>query len=136
VDNENMDSRWWIVLGGFLAGIAVLASAYGAHGLDKADIGQRRADDFELAARYQTIHAIGLVLTGLIGRGVRRHWCVHIAAVGFLLGIVLFCGGLFGYAIWNSRAFATCVPIGGIAFIVGWVALAIAGWRCKPPASE
>jgi uncharacterized membrane protein YgdD (TMEM256/DUF423 family) len=129
-----MDSRWWIVLGGLLAGIAVLASAYGAHGLDKAAIGLRRAEDFELAAHYQTIHAIGLVLTGLIGHGVRRRWCVQIAAAGFILGIILFCGGLFGYAMWNERALASFVPIGGVAFIVGWIALAIAGWKCRPEA--
>lgn len=129
-----MESRWWIVLGGLLAGTAVLASAYGAHGLDKAAIGTRRAEDFELAAHYQTIHAIGLILTGLIGRGVRRRWCVHIAGAGFMLGIILFCGGLFGYAMWNERSLAAFVPIGGVAFIVGWIALAIAGWKCWPDA--
>ena len=124
-----MQSRWWIVLGGLLAAIAVVASSYGAHGLDRAEIGQRRADDFDLAAHYQMTHAIGMVLVGLIGRGDRRHWCIHIAGGGFLLGILLFCGGLFVYALWDSKALAPLIPVGGIAFIVGWIALAIAGWK-------
>jgi uncharacterized membrane protein YgdD (TMEM256/DUF423 family) len=124
-----MESRWWIVLGGLLAALAVVASSYGAHGLDRADIGQRRAEDFDLAAHYQMVHAIGLVLVGLIGRGDVRRWCVHISGAGFLLGIILFCGGLFIFALADNRTLAPLIPVGGIAFIVGWITLAIAGWR-------
>ncbi len=130
-----MESRWWIVLGGLLAALAVIASSYGAHGLDKASLGQRRADDFDLAAQYQMTHAIGLILVGLIGRNDIRRWCVHIAGAGFLLGILMFCGGLFVYALGNDRTLARLIPVGGVAFIVGWIALAIAGWKVRPTRS-
>jgi uncharacterized membrane protein YgdD (TMEM256/DUF423 family) len=127
-----MGSRWWIMLGGLLAALAVIASSYGAHGLDRAEIGQRRADDFDLAAQYQMIHAIGLVLIGLIGRGDVCRWCVQISGAGFLLGFILFCGGLFLFALWENRTLAPLIPVGGISFIVGWIALAIAGWKTCP----
>src|SRR5689334_9031810 len=104
-----MERRWWIVLGGLLGALAVVASSYGAHGLDKAAIGQRRADDFDLAAHYQMVHAIGLVLVGLIGRGDVRRWCVHVSGAGFLLGIILFCGGLFVFALGDDRTLAPLI---------------------------
>ena len=128
-----MDPRWWLVLGAIFAGLAVGAGAYGAHGIkpqvDKGLIVQKRLDDFDTATRNQSAHAVGLMLVGLLGLARRPTWPLHFAGAALLLGIVLFCGGLYGYAVFDRHEFVAVVPVGGIAFMVGWLALAIAGWR-------
>jgi uncharacterized membrane protein YgdD (TMEM256/DUF423 family) len=125
-----MDSRAWIVCGALLAGLAVAASAYGAHGV-KGSVDAQRLDDYETAARNQMIHAIAMILVGLVGRGAKPTRAVHFAGAAFLLGILLFCGGLYGFALSNNRSLLSVAPAGGISFMVGCVALAIAGWRAR-----
>jgi uncharacterized membrane protein YgdD (TMEM256/DUF423 family) len=125
-----MESRVWIVCGAILAGLAVAASAYGAHGV-KGSVDAQRLDDYEIATRNQMIHAIGLVLVGLVGRGGNARGAISIAGAAFLIGILLFCGGLYGFALSDNKSFVSVAPAGGISLMVGWVALAIAGWRAR-----
>ncbi len=75
------------------------------------------------------IHAIALILVGLACRANGASPCTRIAGVAFLLGIVLFCGWLYANVLWGNVALPFIAPIGGIAFVVGWVALAVAAWR-------
>jgi uncharacterized membrane protein YgdD (TMEM256/DUF423 family) len=128
-----VESRCWFVVGALLAGMAVAASAYGAHGIkprvDRAQIEAQRLDDFEIAARNHMIHAIALVLVGIVGQAGKSSWSVRIAGTAFLLGILLFCGGLYGYALSTNKNFLETAPAGGISFMVGWAALAVAGWK-------
>jgi uncharacterized membrane protein YgdD (TMEM256/DUF423 family) len=130
LEEEAMGSRAWIVCGALLAGLAVAASAYGAHGV-KGSVDTQRLDDYETAVRNHMIHAVALIFVGLVGRGAKSSWVVHFAGAAFLLGILLFCGGLYGFALSNNRGFVSVAPAGGISFMVGWVALAIAGWRAR-----
>ena len=125
-----MGSRAWIVCGALLAGLAVAASAYGAHGV-KDSVDARRLVDYETAARNHMIHAVALILVGLVGRGAKSAWAVHFAGAAFLIGILLFCGGLYGFALSNNKSFVSAAPAGGISFMVGWAVLAIAAWRAR-----
>ncbi|HKD38016.1 MAG TPA: DUF423 domain-containing protein [Pirellulales bacterium] len=131
-----MSDRFWIVCGALLSGLAVAAAAYGAHGLkpqvEKKVIESQRLDDFEIAVRNHSTHAIALVLVGLVARGRQPSRMIHIAGAAFLAGLVLFCGGLYAYAVTDNRAFVAAAPIGGISLMVGWLALAIAAWRTRP----
>ncbi|HEV2972114.1 MAG TPA: DUF423 domain-containing protein [Pirellulales bacterium] len=128
-----MGTRGWFVVGALMAGLAVAVSAYGAHGIkpkvDKGQIDAQRLEDFEIAARNHMIHAIALVLAGLVGRVGNSTWSIHVAGAAFLLGILLFCGGLYGYALSDNRDYLSAAPAGGISFMVGWAALAVAGWK-------
>ncbi len=124
-----------------MAGLAIAANAYGAHGLkpkvDQKLIEQIRLDDFEIAVRHQFCHALGLMLVATLGvagapsRAAR--WAGSAAAVLFGVGLVLFCGGLYGFAISGDKACFAAAPAGGIAFILGWFALALAGWLAHSP---
>jgi len=128
-----MSGRTWIIVGALLAALAVLAGAFGVHGLkQQVKAGTRTADQlatFETAVRYQMFHAIALILVGLASRANGISPCTRIAAVAFLLGIVLFCGWLYANVLWGNVALPFIVPIGGTAFVVGWVALAVAAWH-------
>ena len=128
-----MRGRYWIIVGSLLAALAVLAGAFGAHGLkQQVKAGTLTADKlevFDTAARNQMIHAIALILVGLACRANGSSPCTRIAGVAFLLGIVLFCGWLYANALSGNVALPLLAPLGGLSFVVGWIALAIAAWR-------
>ena len=126
-----MNTRGWVLLGGLLCAAGVAAGALGAHLLKK----QLSADQlvtFEVAVRYQIFHATALVLVGLLsalapGRAIR------LAGYAMLSGILLFSGCIYAWILTGLQPLVHLVPIGGVAFIVGWIALAAAGWNLKGP---
>lgn len=132
-----IDAKYWIVAGALIAGLGVVAGAFGAHGLEtklktppdasqqERDLSARRLHNFEVAVRYQMYHALGLILVGMVGLHTKSAW-ISIAGWLFIAGLVIFSGMLYGWVLFQVRALAMIVPIGGTAFILGWLALAIA----------
>jgi len=130
-----MSGRYWIIVGSLLAALAVLAGAFGAHGLkQRVTDGRMTAEKlevFDTAARNQMIHAIGLILVGLAIGANGSSTSLQIAGGEFLLGIFLFCGWLYANALSGNVALPLLAPLGGFSFVVGWIALAVAAW-CWP----
>ncbi len=110
-----------IQAGALLAAIAVALGAFAAHGL-KSHIDAHALDIFNTAARYQMIHAIALVLAGLIARQQGSD-SAPLASLLFLAGILLFCGSLYLLALTGTGWLGAITPFGGIAFIIGWLQL-------------
>jgi len=79
---------------------------------------------WQTAVQYHAWHALALVLVGLSGFHIEGSW---IRAAGWLLlaGIVLFSGSLYALALGAPRALGMVTPVGGLAFILGWIAFAI-----------
>jgi uncharacterized membrane protein YgdD (TMEM256/DUF423 family) len=121
-----MPSRLFVGLGGFLAALAVGLGAIGAHAL-KSHLSAEQLATFHTAVQYQMCHAVGLVLVGLLGLHRRSRW---LDGAGWLMlsGIVFFSGCLYAWLATGIRLFVHLVPIGGVAFIIGWLLLAIAAW--------
>jgi uncharacterized membrane protein YgdD (TMEM256/DUF423 family) len=117
----------FIVLGGLLAAAGVGLGALGAHAL-KSHLTPQQFETFHTAVHYQMIHAAGLILVGLLSLH-RRCPALDVAGWAMLAGILLFSGSLYVWVATGSRALMYLVPIGGTAFIVGWVALALGAWR-------
>jgi uncharacterized membrane protein YgdD (TMEM256/DUF423 family) len=116
----------WIALGSLNAAIAVGAGAFAAHGL-RERLDGRALEVFQTGARYQIYHAVAIILAGfLAGAGASRA-----AAAGWLFqaGIVLFSGSLYVVAVTGIKGLGAVTPLGGIAFIAGWLWLAWAAWR-------
>jgi uncharacterized membrane protein YgdD (TMEM256/DUF423 family) len=109
--------------GGLLAALAVGLGAIGAHAL-KARLSPEHLATFHTAVQYQMYHAIGLVLVGLLGLHQRSR-LLDFAGWSMLLGIVLFSGFLYMWLATGRRLFVYPVPLGGMAFILGWVLLAL-----------
>ena len=111
------------VLAGVLAAIGVGAGAFGAHALrGRLDAGALAT--FETAVRYHLIHAIAAVLAA--DRAERSsNPLSRRAAVLFALGIVLFSGSLYALALGGPRLLGAITPLGGLAFIIGWLLLAL-----------
>ena len=84
--------------------------------------------DFKTAAQYQMYHAFGLMIVGLLTLHYKKK-SLQIAAWSFVIGIVLFSGCLYILVLTKAKL-GMIVPIGGVAFIVGWIALAIGAMSC------
>lgn len=112
-----------LVLGSALLALAVLIGAFGAHGL-KNMVTPEKLVTFETGVRYHFYHAIGLLFVGLIQQQFQNikttisHWALF-------LGVLLFSFNCYFYTITDIKTFAMIVPIGGVAFVIGWIALMI-----------
>jgi uncharacterized membrane protein YgdD (TMEM256/DUF423 family) len=128
-------SGWlWIRLGAILGALAVAIGAFGAHGLKDRLEALHTTATFETAAHYHLIHALALVGVGLVAVAGRSGPAVSVAGWGFTLGVLFFSGSLYALAVTGIKMFGAITPIGGVAFIVGWIALAVtaSGSAVKP----
>ena len=96
---------------------------------DKLDA--RALEVFETGARYHMYHAFALVLVGLVGMTASSGAMRGSQTAGWLFqgGIVLFSGSLYALALTGTKGLGAITPIGGLAFIVGWLWLAWSAWR-------
>ena len=124
-----MKGRFWIVAGALLAAAAVSAGAIGTHVLKETlQLPESELQTFDVAVRYQMTHALALILVGLlVNRRDVRLW--RAAGIAFLLGIALFSGGIYLWLSTGVKPFVHVVPVGGLAWIVGWLLLAAGAWN-------
>jgi uncharacterized membrane protein YgdD (TMEM256/DUF423 family) len=94
-----------------------------------ADV-DKRMEWFDAAVRYQLYHALGMVVVAALAGRAASGWATA-AAVAFLLGIALFSGSLFVMTVAGDawRKLGMITPVGGLAFILGWLFVAVAAWR-------
>ncbi|MFO0997350.1 MAG: DUF423 domain-containing protein [Alphaproteobacteria bacterium] len=120
--------RFWLIVAGIDGAALILLGAYGAHNV-ALDAETRRW--FDTAWQYQALHAVALLVLaiamGALPFGRFARLSVHVAAILFLAGTVLFAGSLYHLALAGTIALPMAAPIGGGAFILGWVAIALAG---------
>ena len=122
-----MHTTFFVFLGGLLAALAVGLGAIGAHAL-KTQLKPEQLETFHTAVHYQMIHAIGLILVGLLSHYQRSRF-FDVAGWAMLVGVILFSGFLFAWLATGLKFFVVPVPVGGIAFMIGWLALAIGALR-------
>jgi uncharacterized membrane protein YgdD (TMEM256/DUF423 family) len=116
-----------IALGALNAAIAVGAGAFAAHGL-RERLDPRALEVFETGARYQMYHALAIILAGILASsGAIRG--AQTAGWIFQAGIVLFSGSLYVLALTGVKGLGAVTPLGGLAFLAGWLWLAWSAWR-------
>jgi uncharacterized membrane protein YgdD (TMEM256/DUF423 family) len=119
--------RLFVAMGALSACISVAAGAFGAHGL-RGRLAPEMLAVFETGARYEMYHALGLVAVAWAS----ARWPGVASAVAgwlFVVGTVLFSGSLYALALSGVRALGAITPLGGVAFIAGWLVLAYAALR-------
>lgn len=114
----------WIVMGAVFGGLSVGLGAFGAHAL-RERLSLENMNIFEIATRYHMYHALALLVVGLIAVKIDNA-ALTVAGCAFAVGIVLFSGSLYAMAIVEARWLGPVTPLGGAAFLVGWIALAVA----------
>ncbi len=119
--------RIFFFIGTLTGGIAVALGAFGAHAL-RARIAPELLDTFETGARYQIYHSFAVLLVAFAL--VRADNSIWFNASGwlFIAGILLFSGSLYAVVATGIRWFGALTPLGGVAFLAGWICLAIGAW--------
>ena len=113
----------WLLIAALNGFLAVAAGAFAAHTLQtRLDV--RSLQVFETGARYQMYHALAIGLAAFAMREAATR-PAQIAAAPFLAGIVLFSGSLYLLALTGVRGLGAVTPFGGVALLLGWIAL---GW--------
>lgn len=114
----------WAAIGALLMALAVGMGAFGAHGL-RNRLDAYSLSVYEKAVFYHFVHALGLLLVALLAR-TNAITPAGQARVGWLLliGIAVFSGSLYALALSGVRMLGAITPIGGLAFIIGWLVLA------------
>ena len=112
--------------------LGVALGAFGAHGLEARFEGledaAQRLEWWATAAQYHLIHALAIGLAAAVrspkaGAGARG------AGGSFALGILLFSGSLYVMSLTGIRTLGAVTPLGGVFFLVGWIALFRAAGR-------
>ena len=117
----------FLFLGGLSGFISVAAGAFGAHAL-RQRLSSESLSIYETGARYQMYHALALLAVAWAS----TRWtglAVQLAGWCFVAGTVLFSGSLFALAFTDLRAIGAVTPLGGLAFLLGWLSLAWAAWK-------
>ncbi|MGZ5129102.1 MAG: DUF423 domain-containing protein [Actinomycetota bacterium] len=119
-----MDRLFLLVaaLGGF---VGVAFGAFGAHALQRR-VTPERLVTFETGVRYLFVHALALGLVVAVRTWAPDTTASSVAGIAFIMGILLFSGSLF-LLVWLDRPkLGAITPIGGVALLIGWAALAVA----------
>lgn len=128
--------RLMTVIAAVLGLLGVLIGALGAHYLESYLSGRfsltpellaKRMDQFDVGARYHLLHAAALL--ALCGLPTVSHTSRRIAGVLMVAGIVLFSGSLYLLVATNTPWLGAVTPLGGIAWIAGWAAIAAGAMR-------
>ena len=120
-------STGWFATGALLAGTAVALGAFGAHGLrDRLEPVMLAV--FETGVRYHMYHALALLGVAWASERFPGGW-TQAAGWLFLAGIVVFGGSLYVLAVSGVRWLGAITPVGGVCFLLGWIALAVGALR-------
>lgn len=123
-------ARLFLAIGSINAALAVVFGAFGAHAL-KARLTPEMLAVYHTGAQYQFYHALGLLLIGVIAMQVPAFGFLRAAGWLMTAGIVLFSGSLYLLAASGIRWLGAVTPLGGVAFIVAWLLLALGAFNTR-----
>lgn len=121
----------WSAIAAFLLALAVALGAFGAHGL-RGRLDAYSMSVYEKAVFYHFIHALGILFVSILARtGALTLTAQDRVAWLLFIGILIFSGSLYALAISGVRVLGAITPIGGLAFIAGWIWLGVALLRSR-----
>ena len=118
--------RHGIILAALLLAAAVITGAFGAHGLE-GKLSEKALETYHTGVTYHFYHAFGLLMLSLWEKAFSAK--ASAAKWFFILGILLFSFNCYFYALSSIKTFAMIVPIGGVCFILGWIAFAVSAFK-------
>ncbi|MGF9698048.1 DUF423 domain-containing protein [Paenibacillus sp. MABNR03] len=114
-----------VVLGSIMMFLAVALGAFGAHAL-KRKLSADMIKIYETGVQYHIAHGLGLILLGLIADRLEQPSLIMVAGWLLFAGILLFSGSLYALSITGVRKLGAITPLGGVAFLAGWILVMIA----------
>ncbi|NMH73793.1 DUF423 domain-containing protein [Bacillus sp. RO2] len=115
----------FIILAAINGFLAVALGAFGAHGLE-GKVSERMIEIWKTGVTYQMFHAGGLFVVALLMERFSNTGLLSSAGWSFLIGIVLFSGSLYILTLSGVKILGAITPLGGVAFLIGWVLIIIA----------
>ncbi len=122
-------TRIFLLVAAALGFLGVVGGAFGAHAL-KRNLDAELLGVFETGIRYQMYHVFALALAGW---ALQKYPVADFRRAGwfFMAGVALFSGSLYIMALTGLRWLGAVTPLGGLAFLVGWLSLFIGFWKQK-----
>jgi len=118
--------KGFIAFAALSGAVSVLAGAFAAHGLD-AVAEAKEIGWLHIGSQYAAVHAVAMLAVACLAGMGRLNTKFAVAAQWlFLAGSVLFPAALYGLALHGPRLLGAVAPIGGTAFIIGWLMVAAA----------
>ncbi|ASL28305.1 DUF423 domain-containing protein [Azotobacter chroococcum] len=119
-------ARVFLMLAALFGFAGVALGAFGAHGL-RGLLSPEYLEVFQTGVHYQQFHALALLVVGLLALH-RPGRLLASAGILFGLGILMFSGSLYLLTLGGFKL-GLVTPFGGLAFLLGWLCLGLAGWR-------
>jgi uncharacterized membrane protein YgdD (TMEM256/DUF423 family) len=121
-----MKEGFWFQVGAVWGFLAVAMGAFGAHSLKERLTELDQSATFLTAAHYHMFCALALLAVGALVSTGRSSNAATVAGWGLLIGSIIFSGSLYLLAVTNLKWLGAITPLGGLAMLVGWAALAVA----------
>lgn len=133
--NYSISQRFLLTVIGLYGLVGVALGAMGAHALHDSLAARGMATAWETAVIYQLFHALALLGLAALRReepGLRgaAAW----TAWGWIFGVAAFSGSLYALALGGPRWLGPVTPLGGLGFLIGWVAFIVAARGPRPAA--
>ena len=121
-------ARRSLTTGAVLMLVGVALGAFGAHVL-RGQLSPERLASYQTGVLYHLVHALGLLLVGVMARGSGEsaglRWCARL----LVAGVLLFSGSIYLMAAGAPRWLGMVAPLGGLSFMAAWALLAHHAWR-------
>lgn len=122
----NRHLHWIPLAAGILGFTGVALGAFGAHALKETLTARGSVATWQTAVLYHLIHAVALLaLVGVAGGWTNVRWI----GVCWSVGVVLFSGSLYWLALGGPKILGPVTPLGGLAFLAGWLLVAWNAFR-------
>jgi uncharacterized membrane protein YgdD (TMEM256/DUF423 family) len=115
-------ARAFLIVAAVSGFLAVVLGAFGAHGL-KARLSPELMSAYQTGVQYHFYHTAALLACALLLRSGLVHPALNVAAYSYIVGMIIFSGSLYALAITGQRWWGMITPLGGVAYLIGWLAL-------------
>jgi uncharacterized membrane protein YgdD (TMEM256/DUF423 family) len=120
--------KTFVMLGSLNALLAVALGAFGAHGL-KGKLSADMLAVYQIGIQYHIMHALGILFVAFMADRLGGSSLIYWSGWAMFIGIVLFSGSLYVLSISGVKILGAITPLGGLAFIIGWLLLALAAYK-------
>jgi len=117
-------ARRCIAGGAVLMLLGVILGAFGSH-LLAARLEPKQLASYQTGVLYHLLHALGLVLVGIVGQVGPVTRSLRAAAAAMVVGIACFSGSIYLITAGAPRALGMVAPLGGLSFMIAWLLLAV-----------
>ncbi|MDZ7755850.1 DUF423 domain-containing protein [Rhodohalobacter sp.] len=119
-----MTSKSLLISGSIFMALAVAFGAFGAH-IVQDMLTPERFQVYQTGVEYHFYHAMGLLLLGAVSYHIQDSKWIGRSGIAFIAGIIIFSGSLYILTLTDTGWLGAVTPLGGVAFILGWIFLAI-----------